>query len=339
MNALRVLVLGGAGFLGSHLCERLVGEGHHVVAFDDFSTGSRANVAGLESSPRFHLEVRDVRLPLGFKQRVDWIFNLASPASPVHYQSDPIKTTLTNVLGTLHALKLAAQTRARLLQASTSEIYGDPLVHPQPETYRGNVSSIGVRSCYDEGKRCAESLAMDFVRCHGVDLRLVRIFNTYGPRMARDDGRVVSNFIVQALHGESITVYGDGSQTRSFCYVDDLIEGFVRFMRYPHQPGPLNLGNADEFTVLELAQAVIALTGSNSRVVHAALPEDDPKVRRPDLTKARTLLGYQARIGLQAGLRRTIEHFRGVLPSASRLRMVAPVEPQRRAAEGAERSS
>jgi UDP-glucuronate decarboxylase len=303
-----VLVLGGAGFLGSHLCERLLREGCQVTAIDDFSTGSRQNVAELLASPRFKLERADVRAPLNV-ERVDWIFNLASPASPIHYQADPVKTTLTNVLGTLHALQLAVRYRARLLLASTSEVYGDPEVHPQPEAYWGHVNPIGVRSCYDEGKRCAESLAMDFVRTQGVDLRLVRIFNTYGPRMALDDGRVVSNFIVQALRGESLTVYGDGSQTRSFCYVDDLIEGFLRFMRHSNQVGPLNLGNPSEFTVLELAQTVLALTGSSSRIVHERLPADDPKVRRPNIDKARAWLGFEPRVGLQQGLEKTIAAF------------------------------
>jgi UDP-glucuronate decarboxylase len=303
----RALVLGGAGFLGSHLCQRLLEEGCVVTAVDDFSTGSRANVARFRSMPRFRLEQRDVSTPFQLKGPFDWIFNLASPASPVHYQADPVKTTLTNVLGTLHALRLAVKHQARILQASTSEVYGDPEVHPQPESYWGSVNSVGVRSCYDEGKRCAESLAMDYVRVHGVDLRLVRIFNTYGPRMAVNDGRVVSNFIVQALRGEDLTVYGDGSQTRSFCYVDDLIEGFLLFMRHDGEIGPLNLGNPSEFTVLELAQTVIELTGSKSRIVHRPLPADDPRLRRPDISKARSLLGFAPRVGLRQGLTRTIE--------------------------------
>jgi UDP-glucuronate decarboxylase len=313
MMSSRALVLGGAGFLGSHLCERLVREGYDVLALDDFSTGSRANLASLEGSPRFQLERWDVRSPLPVEGSFDWIFNLASPASPVHYQADPIKTTLTNVLGTLHALELAARTRARVLQASTSEVYGDPDVHPQPEAYAGRVNPVGIRSCYDEGKRCAESLAMDYVRVHGTELRLVRIFNTYGPRMAIDDGRVVSNFIVQALRGEDLTVYGAGSQTRSFCYVDDLIDGFIAFMQTPGVVGPLNLGNASEFTVLELARAVLSLTGSQSRIIHAPLPEDDPKVRRPDIGKARALLGFEPRVDLEQGLKKTIESFRRAL--------------------------
>ena len=317
MTPPRALVLGGAGFLGSHLCDRLLRDGHDVIALDDFSTGSRSNVAHLKSNPRFRLEKADVTLPLKISGHVDWIFNLASPASPVHYQSDPIKTTLTNVLGTLHALKLAVELRACLLQASTSEVYGDPAVHPQPESYWGHVNPIGVRSCYDEGKRCAESLAMDFVRTYNVDLKLARIFNTYGPRMAVDDGRVVSNFIVQALRGDDLTIYGDGSQTRSFCYVDDLLEQFLRFMRQPTESGPLNLGNSGEFSVLELARAVVELTGSRSRIIHAPLPKDDPKQRKPDLTHTRAVLGFEARVQLREGLEKTIESFRrGALLSA-----------------------
>jgi UDP-glucuronate decarboxylase len=309
MSSIRALVLGGAGFLGSHLCERLVREGCDVLALDDFSTGSRDNVASLEASPSFQLERWDVRRPLELHRPFDWIFNLASPASPVHYQSDPLKTTLTNVLGTMHALELGVRLGARVLQASTSEVYGDPDVHPQPESYAGRVNPIGIRACYDEGKRCAESIAMDFVRTRGADLRLVRIFNTYGPRMAVDDGRVVSNFVVQALRGEDLTVYGEGSQTRSFCYVDDLIDGFVAFIRHPGVIGPLNLGNPAEFTMLELARLVLELTQSRSRIVHVPLPEDDPKVRRPDITRARALLGFQPKIDLRQGLARTIAAF------------------------------
>jgi UDP-glucuronate decarboxylase len=351
MISLRALVLGGAGFLGSHLCERLVREGCFVLALDDFSTGSRHNVAALRASPRFRLERWDVRSALPVQHSFDWIFNLASPASPIHYQADPVKTTMTNVLGTLNALELAVRTKARLLQASTSEVYGDPDVHPQPETYAGRVNPIGIRSCYDEGKRCAESLAMDFVRMHGADLRLVRIFNTYGPRMAIDDGRVVSNLIVQALRGQELTVYGQGSQTRSFCYVDDLIDGFLAFMQKPNVTGPLNLGNASEFTVLELARIVLELTGSKSRIVHVPLPEDDPKVRRPDIQKARALLGFEPRVSLEEGLAKTIESFRSVLGRAdgSRLRSIEgrvrrpqqdvhPI-PVLRAAKGVGRSS
>jgi UDP-glucuronate decarboxylase len=337
MSQPRVLVLGGAGFLGSHLCERLVREGHYVLCMDDFSTGSRANVAALKPSARFRLEEHDVRRPLKVATRFDWIFNLASPASPIHYQADPIKTTLTNVLGTLHALELGVKHGARLLQASTSEVYGDPEVHPQPESYWGHVNSVGIRSCYDEGKRCAESLVMDFARAHGSDVRLIRIFNTYGPRMAIDDGRVVSNFIVQALRGDDLTVYGAGSQSRSFCYVDDLIEGMLRFMRQPTDVGPLNLGNPTEFTVLELAEAVLDITGSRSRIVHAPLPEDDPKLRRPDMSRARALLDFEPRVSLREGLQKTIEAFRQTLSSSHNtgLRVIgSELLPARRATAG-----
>jgi UDP-glucuronate decarboxylase len=331
MIGARALVLGGAGFLGSHLCERLVREGCYVVALDDFSTGSRNNLAALEGSPRFRLEQWDVRnTPLPASGSFDWIFNLASPASPIHYQADPIKTTLTNVLGTLHALELAVQCNARVLQASTSEVYGDPDVHPQPETYPGRVNPIGLRACYDEGKRCAESIAMDHVRVHALDLRLVRIFNTYGPRMAIDDGRVVSNFIVQALEGQDLTVYGDGTQTRSFCYVDDLIDGFMAFMQLDGSVGPLNLGNPAEFTVRELAELVLTLTGSRSRLVFSPLPQDDPKLRRPDISKARALLGFAPRVSLEHGLVKTVESLRRALGRAgvSGLRRI-PTEVRR----------
>jgi UDP-glucuronate decarboxylase len=313
MTTRRVLVLGGAGFLGSHLCERLLSEGHQVLAVDDLSTGSRANVSHLRGSPRFRLEEHDVGKPLSFIPPVDWIFNLASPASPVHYQSNPIRTTVTNVYGTLNALELAKEYGARILQASTSEVYGDPEVHPQPESYWGHVNPIGVRACYDEGKRCAESLAMDFRRSFGVDVRLVRIFNTYGPRMALDDGRVVSNFIVQALRGTDLTVHGNGSQTRSFCYVDDLVNGLMLMMEHPSEHGPMNLGNPGEFTVLELARTVLELTGSKSKIVFGPLPEDDPKLRRPDITKATETLGFTPRVSLRDGLKRTIEAFRATL--------------------------
>lgn len=318
VNSLRVLVLGGAGFLGSHLCERLIRDGCYVVAADDFSTGSRFNLHGLEEEPRFRMERWDVRSPLPMDGPFDWIFNLASPASPIHYQTDPIKTTMTNVLGTLHALQMAVRNRARILQASTSEVYGDPDVHPQPETYHGRVNPIGIRSCYDEGKRCAESIAMDFVRTEGADLRLVRIFNTYGPRMAIDDGRVVSNFIVQALRGDELTLYGEGSQTRSFCYVDDLVNGLLSFMKVRDETGPLNLGNPLEFTMLQLADMVLSLTGSKSRIVHRPLPKDDPKVRRPDIGKAKALFGFEPRVNLADGLVTTIEAFRRSLECQAR---------------------
>jgi UDP-glucuronate decarboxylase len=311
MSGHRVLVTGGAGFLGSHLCERLLDGDDVVVAIDDFSTGCAANVAHLAKHPRFSLVKHDVAEPYDFD--VDRIYNLASPASPVHYQADPVKTTLTSVLGTLNALRLAERRKARVFQASTSEVYGDPAVHPQPEGYFGNVNPIGIRSCYDEGKRCAETLVMDFARCHGVEVRVARIFNTYGPRMAADDGRVVSNFIVQALRGEDITVYGDGSQTRSFCYVDDLVGGIVALMEHATETGPVNLGNPEEFTVLELAKEVTRLTGTKSRVVFRPLPKDDPRQRRPDIERARESLGFAPTVPLRVGLVRTIDSFKRAL--------------------------
>ncbi|MEJ7928929.1 UDP-glucuronic acid decarboxylase family protein [Ramlibacter sp. AN1015] len=304
----RILVTGGAGFLGSHLCERLVGQGHAVTCIDNFFTGSRANIAHLLDHPRFTLIEHDVTEPIDLE--VDAIYNLACPASPPHYQHDPVHTTKTSVLGALHLLELARRRAARIFQASTSEVYGDPQQHPQSETYWGHVNPIGRRSCYDEGKRCAESLFMDYHRQWGVDVRIVRIFNTYGPRMHPEDGRVVSNFIVQALRGEPITVYGDGSQTRSFCYVDDLIEGFVRFMAVEDAfPGPVNLGNPGEFTIAQLAEQVIALTNSASPIVHKPLPADDPTQRRPDIQLARDKLGWQPAVQLREGLLRTIAHF------------------------------
>jgi UDP-glucuronate decarboxylase len=311
MTKHRVLVTGGAGFLGSHLCERLLREGHEVIAMDDFSTGTRERVAHLRASPSFTLLEHDVTSP--YDLPVTRIYNLACPASPVHYQSNPVRTTLTSVLGMLHALELGARRRARVLQASTSEVYGDPEVHPQREDYKGSVNPNGIRSCYDEGKRCAESLAMDFWRTRGVSVRIARIFNTYGPRMAVDDGRVVTNFISQALRGEDLTIYGDGSQTRSFCYVDDLIEGFARLMEHKDERGPVNLGNPVEFTVLELAQEVLRLTGSRSKLVFRELPQDDPKQRRPDIERARRVLGFEPRTALRQGLAATIESLREAL--------------------------
>ncbi|MFT3772773.1 MAG: SDR family oxidoreductase [Minicystis sp.] len=305
---MRVLVTGGAGFLGSHLCDRLIGEGHEVVALDDLSTGSLANVAHLATHRRFRLVEHDVARPYHFE--VDRIYNMASPASPPHYQRDPVRTTLTNVLGTHHALELAHRTGARVLQASTSEVYGDPEVHPQPESYRGCVNPIGIRACYDEGKRCAESLVMDHRRSRGVEVRIARIFNTYGPRMAADDGRVVSNFIVQALRGQDLTVYGDGSQTRSFCYVDDLVDGLVRLMEHPTEAGPVNLGNPAEMTVLELAREVLRQIGGRSRVVFRPLPKDDPRQRRPVIDHARAVLGFSPRVTLRDGIAATITSFR-----------------------------
>ncbi|MCG5238976.1 UDP-glucuronic acid decarboxylase family protein [Azospirillum doebereinerae] len=305
----RVLVTGGAGFLGSHLCERLLDAGNSVLCVDNFFTGSRDNIVHLLGNPQFEVIRHDVTFPLYVE--VDQIYNLACPASPVHYQHDPVQTTKTSVLGAINMLGLAKRLKATILQASTSEIYGDPAVHPQPEEYWGNVNTIGPRSCYDEGKRCAETLFFDYNRQHGLPIKVVRIFNTYGPRMHPDDGRVVSNFVMQALRGESLTVYGSGNQTRSFCFADDLIEGFLRFMDTPPEvTGPINLGNPGEFTMLELAEHVIRLTGSSSRIVHKPLPQDDPKQRRPDITKAKNLLGWEPTIPLEDGLERTIRYFR-----------------------------
>jgi len=310
----RVLVTGGAGFLGSHLCERLLADGHEVLAVDNFYTGSRDNVAHLMENPRFSVLEHDVTKPLGLDVEVDQIFNLACPASPPHYQRDPIKTTLTSVLGVYNMLELARRTGAKILQASTSEVYGDPSMHPQPESYWGNVNPIGIRSCYDEGKRVAETLLFDFHRQYGIRIKVVRIFNTYGPRMDPEDGRVVSNFIVQALRGQDLTIYGDGTQTRSFCFVDDLVEGFVRFMATSDDvTGPINLGNTGEFTVAELAEKVIAKVGGPSRIVYRDLPSDDPKVRKPDITKARAVLGWEAKVALDEGLDKTIAYFAKVV--------------------------
>ena len=304
---MRILITGGAGFLGSHLSERLLLEGHEVVCMDNFFTGRKCNIARLLENPYFELMRHDVVDP--FKLEVDQIYNLACPASPVHYQHNPIKTTKTSVMGAINCLGLAKRVNARVFQASTSEVYGDPSVHPQPESYWGNVNPIGIRSCYDEGKRCAETLFFDYHRQNQVDIRVVRIFNTYGPRMLADDGRVVSNFIVQALQGHDITVYGEGQQTRSFCYVDDLIEGFVGLMNQEQVVGPMNIGNPNEFTILELAQKVIELTGSKSEIVYRPMPEDDPKQRKPDITQAQAVLGWEPKIQLEAGLKKTIEYF------------------------------
>ena len=304
---MRILITGGAGFLGSHLSERLLLEGHEVVCMDNFFTGRKCNIAHLLENPYFELMRHDVVDP--FKLEVDQIYNLACPASPVHYQHNPIKTTKTSVMGAINCLGLAKRVNARVFQASTSEVYGDPDVHPQPESYWGNVNPIGIRSCYDEGKRCAETLFFDYHRQNQVDIRVVRIFNTYGPRMLADDGRVVSNFIVQALQGQDITVYGEGQQTRSFCYVDDLIEGFVGLMNQDQVVGPMNIGNPGEFTILELAQKVIELTGSKSKIVYRPMPEDDPKQRQPDITQAREVLGWEPKVQLEAGLKKTIEYF------------------------------
>jgi UDP-glucuronate decarboxylase len=303
-----ILVTGGAGFLGSHLCDRLLAEGHEVLCADNFFTGTKQNIEHLLPHPRFELVRHDVTFPLYVE--CDEIFNLACPASPVHYQHDPVQTTKTSVHGAINMLGLAKRLKARIFQASTSEVYGDPSEHPQRETYWGHVNPIGIRSCYDEGKRCAETLFFDYHRQYGLDIRVARIFNTYGPRMHPNDGRVVSNFIVQALRGEPITVYGSGSQTRSFCYVDDLVEAFVRFMRAPAPfPGPVNLGNPGEFTILELAERIIDLTNSSSAIEFRALPGDDPTQRRPDIALAREKLKWEPQVQLAEGLKRTIAYF------------------------------
>ena len=307
---MRVLVTGGAGFIGSHLCERLVGDGHEVLCVDNFFTGSKSNILPLLGNPRFELIRHDITEPILLE--VDQIYHLACPASPVHYQYNPVKTIKTSVMGTINMLGLAKRVRARILLASTSEVYGDPQVHPQPETYWGNVNPIGIRSCYDEGKRVAETLMMDYHRQNGVDIRIVRIFNTFGPRMAEHDGRVVSNFIVQALKGDDITVYGDGSQTRSFCYVSDLVEGLVRMMSREGFTGPVNLGNPTETSILEFARRIIALTGSKSQVVFRPLPSDDPRQRQPDISLARTKLGWEPLVPLETGLAKTVDYFSGL---------------------------
>ena len=306
----RVLVTGGAGFLGSHLCDRLIADGAEVLCVDNFFTGRRSNVAHLLDHPRFELMRHDVTFPLYVE--VDEIYNLACPASPVHYQYDPVQTTKTSVHGAINMLGLAKRTGAKILQASTSEVYGDPAVHPQTEEYWGNVNPIGIRSCYDEGKRCAETLFFDYHRQHKVKIKVARIFNTYGPRMHPNDGRVVSNFIVQSLAGESITIYGDGSQTRSFCFVDDLIDGFIRFMDTPDEiTGPINLGNPDEFTIRELAELVLDQAGGESELVEKALPADDPQQRKPDIGVARETLNWEPNVKLAQGLERTVAYFEG----------------------------
>lgn len=310
---MRILITGGAGFLGSHLTDRLLEDGHEIICMDNLFTGSKRNIAHLMQDPNFEFLRHDVTDP--FKLEVDQIYNLACPASPVHYQYNAIKTIKTSVMGAINCLGLAKRVNARVFQASTSEVYGDPEVHPQPESYWGSVNPIGIRSCYDEGKRCAETLFFDYHRQNGVDIRIVRIFNTYGPRMSPEDGRVVSNFIVQALRGEDITIYGDGSQTRSFCYYSDLIDGFVRLMEQDKLVGPVNIGNPGEFTMLELAEKVIQLTGTQSRIVHEALPADDPKQRQPDIELAKTELGWEPRVSLDEGLVETIDYFRSYLDS------------------------
>jgi UDP-glucuronate decarboxylase len=308
----RVLVTGGAGFLGSHLCDRLIARGEDVLCVDNYFTGSKRNISHLLENPHFELMRHDVTFPLYVE--VDQIFNLACPASPVHYQHDPVQTTKTSVHGAINMLGLAKRVRARILQASTSEVYGDPDIHPQPEEYWGRVNPIGIRSCYDEGKRCAETLFFDYHRQHGLEIKVVRIFNTYGPRMHPNDGRVVSNFIVQALKGEDISIFGSGMQTRSFCYVDDLIEAMLRMMDQPPSiTGPINIGNPGEFTMLELAELVLRLTGSKSKLVFKSLPQDDPHQRKPDITKAQDNLGWSPKVALEDGLKETISYFKRIL--------------------------
>ncbi len=308
----RILVTGGAGFLGSHLCERLLAEGHDVICLDNFFTGTKDNIAHLLDNPYFELMRHDVTFPLYVE--VDEIYNLACPASPIHYQFDPVQTTKTSVHGAINMLGLAKRVKAKIFQASSSEVYGDPSIHPQPEHYWGNVNPIGPRSCYDEGKRCAETLFFDYRRQLGMRIKVARIFNTYGPRMHPNDGRVVSNFIGQALQNKPITIYGEGTQTRSFCYVDDLIEGFIRLMNSPDElAGPVNLGNPVEFTMIELAETILELTGSGSALIHEALPQDDPKQRKPDIGLARAQLGWEPRVALRDGLMPTIGYFDGLL--------------------------
>jgi len=310
---MRILVTGGAGFIGSHLCERLLGNGDDVLCLDNFFTGRRTNIVKLLDNPSFELIRHDVIEPILLE--VDQIYNLACPASPVHYQYNPVKTVKTSVMGMINMLGLAKRVRARILQASTSEVYGDPLMHPQSEEYWGNVNPIGLRSCYDEGKRIAETLMMDYHRQNHVDTRIARIFNTYGPRMLEDDGRVVSNFIVQALRGESLTLYGAGDQTRSFCYVDDLVEALIRLMSTDDVHEPVNLGNPIEFTIKELADEVISICGSRSKVTHLRLPQDDPKQRKPDISRAQTILGWNPTIQLNEGLKKTVAYFKGQMIS------------------------
>ena len=308
---MRILITGGAGFLGSHLSDRLLAQGQEVVCMDNFFTGRKRNIRHLLEHPNFELMRHDVIDP--FKIEVDQIYNLACPASPIHYQINAIKTIKTSVMGAINCLGLAKRTNARVFQASTSECYGDPSVHPQPEEYWGNVNPIGIRSCYDEGKRCAETLFMDYHRQNDVDIRIARIFNTYGPRMCPDDGRVVSNFIVQALRGDAITVYGEGQQTRSFCYCDDLISGFIKLMNQEEIMGPVNMGNPKEFTILDLAKKVISQTGSSSKIIHRPLPQDDPKQRHPDIQLAREKLNWEPTLNLEEGLKPTIEYFEQML--------------------------
>lgn len=308
---MRILITGGGGFIGSHLCERLLSEGHDVICLDNFFTGNKENIRHLLDNNSFELIRHDIIEPILLE--VDQIYNMACPASPVHYQYNPVKTTKTSVMGTINMLGLAKRVKARILQASTSEVYGDPEIHPQTESYWGNVNPIGIRSCYDEGKRVAETLMMDYYRQNNVDIRIARIFNTYGPRMAEHDGRVVSNFTVQALRGEDITVYGDGSQTRSFCFVSDLVEGLIRFMNTDNFIGPVNLGNPCETSILEFAERIITLTGSTSKVIFNPLPADDPRQRQPNISLAKERLGWQPTVDLETGLKATINYFSGVV--------------------------
>jgi UDP-glucuronate decarboxylase len=323
-KAKRILVTGGAGFLGSHLCERLLRDGAEIICLDNFYTGHKRNIIHLMDDPGFTVLEHDITTPVYLQ--VDEIYNLACPASPVHYQYDPVHTMKTNVMGIINMLGLAKRVGGKLMHASTSEVYGDPLTHPQPESYWGHVNPTGPRACYDEGKRSAETLCFDYKRRHGVDVKVVRIFNTYGPRMDPDDGRVVSNFIVQALRNEPITIYGDGLQTRSFCYVDDLIEGFMRLMTKDGFCGPVNMGNPGEFTVRELAEKVLEITGSKSRLVNKPLPADDPRQRRPDITLAQQELGWTPKIPLEAGLLQTIRYFDGLLGAGSMSRTEPKIE-------------
>jgi UDP-glucuronate decarboxylase len=312
----RILVTGGAGFLGSHLCEKLLKDGHEVLCIDNFYTGRRSNIIAFLSNPSFEVLRHDICFPLYME--VDEIYNLACPASPIHYQFDPVQTTKTSVHGSINMLGLAKRIKAKIFQASTSEVYGDPVVHPQPESYWGNVNPIGTRSCYDEGKRCAETLFFDYYRQHRLRIKVARIFNTYGPKMHMNDGRVVSNFIIQALRGEDITVFGDGSQTRSFCYVDDMIDGFLKFMNTPDDfTGPVNLGNPSEFTILELAEKIIKLTKTHSRIVYKPLPEDDPQQRQPDINLAKKTLKWKPKVILDDGLKDTIAYFKKLLSGSS----------------------
>lgn len=311
VDKMRILVTGGAGFLGSHLCEKLVHQGHDVICLDNYFTGSKSNVNHLRDFKNFELVRHDVTESILLE--VDQIYNLACPASPVHYQYNPVKTIKTSVMGAINMLGLAKRVKARILQASTSEVYGDPQIHPQPESYWGNVNTIGIRSCYDEGKRVAETLFMDYHRQNDVDIRIVRIFNTYGPRMDHNDGRVVSNFIVQALQGQDITIYGDGSQTRSFCFVDELVDGFIRFMNQDEEIGPMNMGNPVEFTIKELAEKVVSMVDTDSKIIYEDLPSDDPTQRKPDISLAKKTIGWDPQIQLEEGLAQTIEYFKSVL--------------------------